>query len=72
MNFDSELADSELTVNISSQILQSSNIDPSSSMDLSNVLIINERVGVIGGIQIRTRTIPHQLTPSIDLLDAVN
>ena len=31
--------------NISSQILQSPNIDPSSSMDLSNELMINERVG---------------------------
>ena len=45
MNIDSDLANSQQTVNISSQILQSPNIDPSSSMDLSNELIINERVG---------------------------
>ena len=45
MNINSDLADSQQTVNISSQILQSPNIDPLSSMDLSDELIINERAG---------------------------
>ena len=45
MHINSDLADSQQTVNISNQFLQSQNMDPSSSMDLSNELIINERVG---------------------------
>ena len=60
---------------ISSEIPHSSNIGPSSSMDLSNELIINERVGPVGvleGIETRTLTIPPQLTPSNGLLDAVD
>ena len=44
-NINPDLADSQQTVTISSQNLQSPNIDPSSCMDLSNTLIINERVG---------------------------
>ena len=60
------------TVNVSSQFLQSPNVDPSSSMDLSNDLILHERWRVIGGIEISTLTIPPQQTPSNDLLDAVD
>ena len=44
MKANSGLANSQQTVDISSQILQSPNVDSSSSMDLSNELIINERV----------------------------
>ena len=61
MNISPDLTESQQTVSISSQILQSPNIDPSSSMELSNDLKINERVGVKGGIdsiEIRTLTIP--------------
>ena len=45
INIDSDLADSQQNVNISSQILQSPKMVPSSSLDLSNELIINEKVG---------------------------
>ena len=45
INIDSDLTDSQQTVNIFNQILQSPNIDPSWSMDLSNDVIINEMVG---------------------------
>ena len=38
MKINLDLADSQQTVNISSQILQSPNIEPSSSIDLSNEL----------------------------------
>ena len=50
IHINSDLADSQQTVNISSQILQSPNIDPTSSMDLSNELIINEKVALGGGV----------------------
>ena len=53
MNINSDLADSQQPINISSQILQSPNVYPSSSMDLSNELITNERVG---GLQEKWRS----------------
>ena len=46
VSVNSDLTDSQQTVNISSQILQSPNIDPSSGMDMSNELIINGWVGL--------------------------
>ena len=70
MNINSDLAVSQQTVNISSQILQSPNIDPSSSMDLSNELI-NERVG---GYRRDSEQNSDESTSaeSNDLLDAVD
>ena len=77
MNINSDLQIPQQTVNISSQNLQSPNIDSSSSMDLS--LIINKRVGGytvnlhegLSGTEVRTLTIPHHRTPSDDLFDTV-
>ena len=70
MNINSDLAVSQQTVNISSQILQSPNIDPSSSMDLSNELI-NERAG---GYRRDSEQNSDESTSaeSNDLLDAVD
>ena len=55
MNINLDLAESQETVNISNRILQSLNIDPSesSSMELSNELIINKRVGGYRRVEIR-------------------
>ena len=68
ININSDLTHSQKTVNISSRIPQSPNIDPSSSMNLSNELIINERNERVGGYM-RDREQDSDDSTSVDSIE---